>query len=582
MCFESVLIPMFLIIGIWGARERKIHAAYQFFLYTLLGSLFMLLAILVIYFEVGSTDYQVLAVADISETRQRILWLGFFLSFAVKVPMIPFHIWLPEAHVEASLAGSIILAGILLKLAGYGFLRYSIGILPDASAFFTPLVYSLAVISIIYSSFTTLRQIDLKKIIAYSSVGHMNITLLGLFSNTIQGIEGSLILMLAHGVVSPALFICVVILYDRYHTRLLKYYRGLTQHMPVWSVMFFLFTLGNIAVPLSANFVGEFMTFTGAYQQNPVLTVLGGLGMILSAAYGIWLYNRTAFGAQTAAKILGAGLATIGLAGAGVGVGLVFAALINSTSRNPSLRPQLFSYTILGTTGPVGPPGSIRPTLPVSWIPGLMLPYFIGSYREGRNESFSYGIDSSSVWDHYDLTGAYATGLGLAGSPAYEKGEIEETLLDNVMRRYLGPPEESSDSGSDSGDEDISNYISNYTHDDSSPRRFLGLIRYRYTQDTGQTEGNLGVEALNERAILHHLDNDHPLIGDGPLFERRLILNPPRDPHGFNLDVDQDSLSNTGSEDSNSSDPDSRGGSPPEGVEPPSSPRSGSFSTIID
>ncbi|KAG2195738.1 hypothetical protein INT47_004842 [Mucor saturninus] len=299
ICFESVLIPMFLIIGIWGARERKIHAAYQFFLYTLLGSLFMLLAILVIYFEVGSTDYQVLAVADISETRQRILWLGFFLSFAVKVPMIPFHIWLPEAHVEASLAGSIILAGILLKLAGYGFLRYSIGILPDASAFFTPLVYSLAVISIIYSSFTTLRQIDLKKIIAYSSVGHMNITLLGLFSNTIQGIEGSLILMLAHGVVSPALFICVVILYDRYHTRLLKYYRGLTQHMPVWSVMFFLFTLGNIAVPLSANFVGEFMTFTGAYQQNPVLTVLGGLGMILSAAYGIWLYNRTAFGAQS-------------------------------------------------------------------------------------------------------------------------------------------------------------------------------------------------------------------------------------------------------------------------------------------
>ncbi|CAO3668050.1 unnamed protein product [Rhizopus microsporus] len=263
------------------------------------GSLFMLLAVLVIYFEVGSTDYQVLAVADISETRQKILWLGFFLSFAVKVPMIPFHIWLPEAHVEASLAGSIILAGILLKLAGYGFLRYSIAILPDASVFFTPLVYSLAVISIIYSSFTTLRQVDLKKIIAYSSVGHMNITLLGLFSNTIQGIEGSLILMLAHGVVSPALFICVVILYDRYHTRLLKYYRGLTQYMPVWSIMFFLFTLGNIAVPLSANFVGEFMTFTGAFQQNPVLTVLGGLGMILSAAYGIWLYNRTAFGAQS-------------------------------------------------------------------------------------------------------------------------------------------------------------------------------------------------------------------------------------------------------------------------------------------
>ncbi|KAG2171242.1 hypothetical protein INT43_005308 [Umbelopsis isabellina] len=236
---------MFLIIGIWGARERKIHAAYQFFLYTLLGSLFMLLAILVIYFEVGSTDYQVLAVADISETRQRILWLGFFLSFAVKVPMIPFHIWLPEAHVEASLAGSIILAGILLKLAGYGFLRYSIGVLPDASVFFTPLVYSLSVISIVYSSFTTLRQIDLKKIIAYSSVGHMNIVNLGIFSNTIQGIEG------------------------------------------------------NIAVPLTSNFVGEFMTFAGAFQQNPVLTIFGALGMILSAGYAIWLYNRVAFGSYS-------------------------------------------------------------------------------------------------------------------------------------------------------------------------------------------------------------------------------------------------------------------------------------------
>jgi len=299
ICFESILIPMFLIIGIWGARERKIHAAYQFFLYTLLGSLFMLLAILVIYFEVGSTDYQVLAVADISETRQRILWLGFFLSFAVKVPMIPFHIWLPEAHVEASLAGSIILAGILLKLAGYGFLRYSIGVFPDASVFFTPLVYSLSVISIIYSSFTTLRQIDLKKIIAYSSVGHMNIVNLGIFSNTIQGIEGSMILMLAHGIVSPALFISVVILYDRYHTRLLKYYRGMTQYMPVWSVLFFLFTLGNIAVPLTSNFVGEFMTFAGAFQQNPILTIFGALGMILSAGYAIWLYNRVAFGSYS-------------------------------------------------------------------------------------------------------------------------------------------------------------------------------------------------------------------------------------------------------------------------------------------
>lgn len=259
----------------------------------------MLLAILVIYFEVGSTDYQVLAVADISETRQRILWLGFFLSFAVKVPMIPFHIWLPYAHTESPTSGSVILAGILLKMAGYGFLRVSLGLLPEASSYFTPLVYTLAVISIIYASFTTLRQIDLKTIVAYSSIGHMGIIVMGIFSNTIQGIEGSIILMLAHGVVSPALFLLVGVLYDRYHTRVLKYYRGLTLYMPVWSTLFFLFTLGNIAVPLSANFVGEFMCFVGAYQENPVLTVLAGLGMILSAGYGIWLYNRTAFGSSS-------------------------------------------------------------------------------------------------------------------------------------------------------------------------------------------------------------------------------------------------------------------------------------------
>lgn len=299
ICFESILIPMFLIIGIWGSRERKIHAAFQFFLYTLLGSLFMLLAILVLYFEVGSTDYQVLAVAELSESRQPLLWLGFFLSFAVKVPMVPLHIWLPEAHVEAPTSGSVILAGVLLKLAGYGFLRYSIGLLPDASIYFTPLVYSLSVISIIYSSFTTLRQIDLKKIIAYSSIGHMGIVNLGIFSNTIQGIEGAIMLMLAHGVVSPALFLCVGVLYDRYHTRLLKYYRGVVIFMPLYIVLFFLFTLANIAVPLSANFIGEFMTFAGAFQRNPVLTILGALGMILSAGYGIWLFNRISFGSES-------------------------------------------------------------------------------------------------------------------------------------------------------------------------------------------------------------------------------------------------------------------------------------------
>ncbi len=216
--FESVLIPMFLIIGVWGSRERKIRAAYQFFLYTLIGSLFMLIAILLIYFQVGTTDLQVLTTIEFSERRQLFLWAAFFLSFAVKVPMIPFHIWLPEAHVEAPTAGSVILAGILLKLGTYGFLRFSIPLFPQASVYFTPLVYTLSVLGIIYASFTTLRQIDLKKIIAYSSVAHMGFVTLGLFSLNVQGIEGAILLMLSHGFVASALFLCIGILYDRTHS----------------------------------------------------------------------------------------------------------------------------------------------------------------------------------------------------------------------------------------------------------------------------------------------------------------------------------------------------------------------------
>lgn len=299
ICFESTLIPMFLIIGIWGARERKIHAAYFFFLITLLGSLFMLLGILVMYFQIGTTDYQVLATVDLSIPRQRILWLAFFLSFAVKTPLVPVHIWLPYAHTEAPVAGSVILAGILLKLAGYGFLRYSIPLFPDASNYFTPLVFAVCTISIIYASFTTLRQIDMKTIIAYSSVGHMGVIVMGIFSNTIQGIEGSILLMIAHGLISPALFICSSVLYDRYHTRLIKYYRGLVQFMPLFSVFFFLSILGNIAVPLSANFVGEFLSFAGAFQRNPIITLFGASGIVIAAAYSIWLCNRLCFGAQS-------------------------------------------------------------------------------------------------------------------------------------------------------------------------------------------------------------------------------------------------------------------------------------------
>ena len=294
--FESVLIPMFLIIGVWGSRERKIRAAYQFFLYTLFGSVLMLLAILLIHFQTGTTDYQILLATEFSEKRQLLLWLAFFASFAVKVPMVPVHIWLPEAHVEAPTAGSVILAGILLKLGTYGFLRFSIPMFPEATLFYTPLIYTMSVIAIIYASLTTLRQVDLKKIIAYSSVAHMNYVTLGIFSLNLQGIEGSLLLMLSHGLVSSALFLCVGCLYERSHTRLVKYYGGAVQTMPIFSLIFLFFTLGNISLPGTSSFVGEFLILAGAFQTNPFAGTLAASGMIFGTAYSMWLFNRVIFG----------------------------------------------------------------------------------------------------------------------------------------------------------------------------------------------------------------------------------------------------------------------------------------------
>jgi proton-translocating NADH-quinone oxidoreductase chain M len=294
--FESVLMPMFLIVGIWGSRERKIRAAYQFFLYTLVGSLLMLLAVLIIYFQAGTTDLQILWNQEFSEKKQLLLWLAFFSSFAVKIPMIPFHIWLPEAHAEAPTAGSVILAGILLKMGGYGFLRFSLPMFPLATIYFTPLIFVLSLIATIYASLTTLRQIDLKKIIAYSSVSHMGFVTIGIFTLNVQGIEGSIILMLSHGLVASALFLCVGVLYDRHHTRIIKYYSGLVQTMPFFTAFFLFFTFANIGFPGTSSFVGEILVLLGAFQTSTTLTFISAISMILGAAYSIWLLNRVCFG----------------------------------------------------------------------------------------------------------------------------------------------------------------------------------------------------------------------------------------------------------------------------------------------
>jgi proton-translocating NADH-quinone oxidoreductase chain M len=294
--FESVLIPMFIIIGVWGSRERRIRAAYQFFLYTLLGSVLMLIAILLIFFQTGTTDLAILYTTQFSESREIILWLAFFASFAVKVPMVPVHIWLPEAHVEAPTAGSVILAGILLKLGTYGFIRFSIPLFPFACIYFTPLIYTLSVIAIVYTSLTTLRQVDLKKIIAYSSVAHMNFVTLGLFSLNQQGVEGSVLLMISHGLVSPALFLLVGMLYDRHKTRLLRYYAGCGRTMPLFAIMFLFFTMANISLPGTSSFIGEFLVLTGVFCNNTFVAMMAATGMVLGAAYALWLCNRVLYG----------------------------------------------------------------------------------------------------------------------------------------------------------------------------------------------------------------------------------------------------------------------------------------------
>lgn len=295
--FESVLIPLFLIIGIWGAGYSRIRASFLLFLYTLFGSLWMLLAIMVIYYNYGSTDMQLISLKEISLESQKWLWLAFFLSFAFKTPLFPVHIWLGWAHASAPLGGSILLAAVILKLATYGFLRILLPIFPDATNYFSPLVQTMAVITLIYASLATLRQTDVKGIVALSSVAHMSVVVLGIFSNNIQGIEGAILLSVAHGFVSPALFICVGgILYNRYHTRIINYYRGMALTMPLFTVMFFVFTLANMAVPLSLNWAGEFLALAGTFMRNPVIGALGATGIFFSACYSIWLYSRISYG----------------------------------------------------------------------------------------------------------------------------------------------------------------------------------------------------------------------------------------------------------------------------------------------
>jgi proton-translocating NADH-quinone oxidoreductase chain M len=294
--FESVLIPMFLIVGMWGSRDRKILAAYYFFLYTLLGSVLMLLSILYIYYQIGTTDYEALLTFAFSPLEQKFLWFTFFLAFASKVPMVPVHLWLPEAHVEAPTAGSVILAGVLLKLGTYGFIRFSLPLFPQASFFFAPLVYTIAVIGIIYTSFTAIRQTDFKRIIAYTSIAHMNVVILGIFSFNNIGIEGAILQSLSHGFVASALFLVIGVVYDRYRTRLVQYYGGLASVMPLYIFIFLFFTLANIGFPGTSSFVGEFLILTGSFKVNTTITFLGATGVVIGGAYSLWLFNRIAYG----------------------------------------------------------------------------------------------------------------------------------------------------------------------------------------------------------------------------------------------------------------------------------------------
>ena len=296
--FEAVLIPMFVIIGVWGG-PRRVYAAFKFFLYTLAGSVLMLLAILAMYLNAGTTDIPNLMTHRFPIAMQPWLWLAFFASFAVKVPMWPVHTWLPDAHVEAPTAGSVILAAVLLKFGGYGFLRFSLPMFPEASVMFTPLIYTLSIVAVIYTSLVALAQEDMKKLIAYSSVAHMGFVTIGTFTLTVQGIEGAIFQMLSHGVISAALFLIVGVVYDRMHSREISTYGGLVHRMPAYSLIFMLFMLASVGLPGTSGFVGEFLVLVGVFQVNTWVAALAATGLILGAAYMLYLYRRVIFGQLT-------------------------------------------------------------------------------------------------------------------------------------------------------------------------------------------------------------------------------------------------------------------------------------------
>jgi NADH-quinone oxidoreductase subunit M len=302
--FEAGLIPMFIIIGVWGGK-RRVYASFKFFLYTLLGSVLMLLAIMAMYWTAGTTDIPALLAFNFPATMQTWLWLAFFASFAVKMPMWPVHTWLPDAHVEAPTAGSVILAGILLKMGGYGFLRFSLPMFPIASVDFAPLVFALSVVAIIYTSLVALMQEDMKKLIAYSSVAHMGYVTMGVFAMNQEGVQGAIFQMLSHGLVSGALFLCVGVIYDRMHTREIAAYGGLVNNMPKYATVFLIFTMANVGLPGTSGFIGEFLTLLGIFKVNTWVALFATTGVILSAAYALWLYRKVVFGALTKESLKG-------------------------------------------------------------------------------------------------------------------------------------------------------------------------------------------------------------------------------------------------------------------------------------